>query len=532
VPTYPGIDFLSGPGKFVVGPGSVHPETGNTYEVVSGRIDAVPDVPPSLLAVIQACPDRPQATSSATDEYLDDEATISRYSEWVRRRAPLAVQGERGDETTYKVACRGRDLGLSPTVVLAILETEGGWNSRCSPPWNEEDLRSKVAHAYKYARGAIGNAHPAADFDPIASALVGAPIENHNLTGSNRRDAVIFEPVDLSIFPEPSQVPMLFGDRIAVGYPNILYGDGGQGKSLLALALATCIAAGKPFCGMTMPVGPVVYIDWELSRDGQLGRAYKIARGLGLGAPPKGLLYLSPESNLPRLIDAAKAWVTTNKPALVVVDSMGPAAGGRPEDSEEAIQLFNAVRSLGVTSLILDHQAKMQAGHEYRNKTVFGSVYKFNLSRSVLHLERVSSAPGELRLLIRHTKSNFGPYAREFGLVVKFTADSTTFLQTDPATDPEYAKALPARAKITAFLTEHGPATASALASGTGEQESTVKNECTRLRKEGLIREAGKDGRKTLWGPCSGPVTASADQSSGTSGRPACNYADILGGGS
>ncbi len=38
------------------------------------------------------------------------------------------------------------------------------YNPRCQPPWNENDLNKKCENAFKYARGAAGQATPEAAF--------------------------------------------------------------------------------------------------------------------------------------------------------------------------------------------------------------------------------------------------------------------------------------------------------------------------------------------------------------------------------
>jgi len=50
-----------------------------------------------------------------------------------------------------------------------------------------------------------------------------------------------------------------------------IYGDGANGKSHFALTLATCVAAGLPFCSMNTFKGPVFYVDFELDED-EIGR--------------------------------------------------------------------------------------------------------------------------------------------------------------------------------------------------------------------------------------------------------------------
>ena len=72
-------------------------------------------------------------------------------------KTPGAVQGENGDNHTFRVACSMRDFGLSEAKTLAVM---AGWNLKCDPPWCDDDLRSKVEHAYQYAKREPGNRLP------------------------------------------------------------------------------------------------------------------------------------------------------------------------------------------------------------------------------------------------------------------------------------------------------------------------------------------------------------------------------------
>ena len=172
---YRGIDFLS-EGSYVVGPGSLHPDSGLPYLIASGSPDLIMDAPQSLLDVLK----KPEVDASALKPkgealkaYLDnDEQTVRRFSHYLDNVASPAIQGENGDSTTYKVACFGRDLGLSPQKTFELMAAPGlpghpGWNYRCEPPWSDEELREKVLHAYRYGQSQIGAKAPQADFDKI-----------------------------------------------------------------------------------------------------------------------------------------------------------------------------------------------------------------------------------------------------------------------------------------------------------------------------------------------------------------------------
>lgn len=67
---------------------------------------------------------------------------------------PPAVQGQSGDAATFKVCCR-LVRGFSLTEEQA-LEALGAWNSRCSPPWQERELRAKLASASRSGKEPFG----------------------------------------------------------------------------------------------------------------------------------------------------------------------------------------------------------------------------------------------------------------------------------------------------------------------------------------------------------------------------------------
>ena len=68
---------------------------------------------------------------------------------------------------------------------------------------------------------------------------------------------------------------------------TLLYGDGGCGKSLLALAMAMSVASGVPILGMTPTrVVPVLYLDWESAANDHAERARAIHAGTGTDLDP------------------------------------------------------------------------------------------------------------------------------------------------------------------------------------------------------------------------------------------------------
>lgn len=67
---------------------------------------------------------------------------------------PPAVAGSHGDAATFRVCCRlVRGFALTDDEALGVL---ADWNDACSPPWSQEELRSKLIAARRYGREPIG----------------------------------------------------------------------------------------------------------------------------------------------------------------------------------------------------------------------------------------------------------------------------------------------------------------------------------------------------------------------------------------
>ena len=152
-----GVD-VRGTGGYVVGPGSEIPEGEYTVINKGAKIAQAPQ------ALIDLCS---QKVTRAGDYAvpagdLDVMENVERAKEYLGGNAPLAVEGEGGDQTTFAVAARVRDMGISEEMCGELMADE--WNSRCSPPWSGDELGVKVNNAYKYSSGKIGGDTAEAQF--------------------------------------------------------------------------------------------------------------------------------------------------------------------------------------------------------------------------------------------------------------------------------------------------------------------------------------------------------------------------------
>ncbi len=158
----PGLD-IRGRGGYILGCGSMI--NGIPYKVVDidSRILPMPDaIEARLIAHVER-----QPANDAAVAHVDSDRARDRAIEYLKK-APLAVEGSGGDSQTYKVAARLKDLGCDPVQAEELISEH--WNPRCTPPWNEDELREKITHAYRYGVEAPGIAAPEAVFTEALAA--------------------------------------------------------------------------------------------------------------------------------------------------------------------------------------------------------------------------------------------------------------------------------------------------------------------------------------------------------------------------
>lgn len=151
-----GVDVRSR-GGFVVGPGSKI--DGNAY-TLTRRILPVP-APDWLVSRLGFDVERPRADTRPLDG-VDPDRAAARAIEYLKT-APVAIEGQGGDLTTYKVAAKLKDMGVTAAEAQHLLWAH--WNDRCDPPWAPDEIEAKVVHAYRYGREQPGAAAPEAVFE-------------------------------------------------------------------------------------------------------------------------------------------------------------------------------------------------------------------------------------------------------------------------------------------------------------------------------------------------------------------------------
>jgi hypothetical protein len=297
------------------------------------------------------------------------------------------------------------------------------------------------------------------------------------------------EPIaDLGDLPNYEAIRYRCSPILFDGEPTLIYGPGGTGKSYLGLYLACLIQYN--YLGIydwTPAAGNVLVLDWETSRQIYNRRAWAIKQGLGITDSTERIKYRYCTQPLPTDIAEIQKLVLENKINCVIVDSCGYAAGGDPNAAEVAIRYFNALRSLRVTSLTLDHVSKGLDG----GKSPFGSVYKSNAARSVFQLKKSQDA-GECvyDLGLYHEKVNEGMPLKPIGYKAAFSnnrdgvAIKVVFSASKVSDNPDLAKGLVLADRIVIFLLEYKTAEVKDIANGLEVDENTVKARLNENKKK------------------------------------------------
>lgn len=292
---------------------------------------------------------------------------------------------------------------------------------------------------------------------------------------------------------------------IPIGDTSVLYGDGGSGKSLLALALAMSGLTGAPLAKSerwrVAPLRSVLYLDWESEVEAHHERLRQLQSDHGTGAVVTGLRHLHMARPLSDMVASVCAELAREPTDLVIVDSLAFAGGGEPESAEAAIRTLAAVRQLGqATKLVIAHVSKQSMAATGPARP-YGSVFVYNGPRStILATGAEAGEPGNKTLTVtyNHEKMNDGPKSPPRALTFCFGDRAINVISGEP----DLSKA-PVAYQIRQAL-KTGKASVATIAEKVTSTTDTIRKELSRLEKHGTVLklvEGGKGkGDETIWG--------------------------------
>jgi hypothetical protein len=273
------------------------------------------------------------------------------------------------------------------------------------------------------------------------------------------------------------------------GGPTVLAAHGGSGKTRCAWAIAVTASTGVPVLGeLSGEPCPVLFADYETDADtGEEIRA-SICASAGIVEKP-AIHYRRMVASLPESAATLHREVVRTQAGLVVIDSLGPARGGDPNDAETTIRTFNAARALGVPVLFTDHVTNAEALSGDPKKP-FGSAYTWNLARVVWMMEKVQDEnDNAITVAFVNKKRNNGRMLSRLGFRISFENGSDDqllgirFARQDLSNVPGLAEKLPVRTRIVGLLGRRRQMKIHEIAEELGIPADTVKKTVDRNDK-------------------------------------------------
>lgn len=202
--------------------------------------------------------------------------------------------------------------------------------------------------------------------------------------------------------------------------PTLWFSAGGGMKSWMALALAVTLETGADIgLGTPLQRQHVAYLDWEWDIDQHASRLDQIVtrqeqRDLGVN-----IVYRDCGGRtLRQQVDQVKRMINDEGITYIIIDSASPACG-RASDNDDIVSFFQAIKQLGVGSLVLAHVTKndRQSGDEV--SMAFGGVQWENQARSTWNIRKAQSEQSQVSdIIMTHHKMNAG--ARQPPVTVRF----------------------------------------------------------------------------------------------------------------
>lgn len=367
----PGLDVRSA-GGYVVAPGSVvdagayvsdHPiDSPEVARAPAWLVDRL-----GVGGIRRAAPDDVHRLPDAPD------ASVERAREWLRS-AERSVKGEGGDQAAFRVACRLRDLGMSYEQACELMRSEA-WDYGCG--WRDGRLEEKpIRSAYRYAQNEEGGGRGVVEDDlPLPSTL---PESGTVVPKKGKHSRVIR--ADAFAAEEGSGPGYIIKNLLQRASYAVGFGSPGAGKSFVFLDAGYHVANNKPWMGMNVRGGPVLYLAFE----GYGGLKKRVRALQQKYAKDLGPLYLV-NATMNLRDQAGRQELGSilaelpEAPVLVIIDTLARALMGGDENSAQDVGAFNdAIAKLidhtGACVLLIHHSGKNKAAGARGSSAILGAI--------------------------------------------------------------------------------------------------------------------------------------------------------------
>ncbi len=288
-------------------PPSIHPDTGQAYEWI-GDWRRLPILPTSLLRLWESLRHTPSAP---------------------KQRPAAGQQVKAGGRNDYLTSLGGsmRRVGMSEESISAALLAQNA--ETCSPPLERVEV--------------LRIARSMARYQPIQSDGRGIPLANTPVkTPASAPPVTPFLIPAAEAIKNVTKAEELVENFLEKRAYAVLFGPSGAGKTFVALDIALCVAAGRPWAGKKTSQTSVVYLNGEGQRGmGKRIKAWLIHNELLDTEVPFYLtrhsLLLTEQEQIEKLIHEARSVDAK----LIVVDTLARNFEGNENDASD-MSTFNA----------------------------------------------------------------------------------------------------------------------------------------------------------------------------------------------
>ena len=278
------------------------------------------------------------------------------------------------------------------------------------------------------------------------------------------------------------------------GLPNIIYGEKGVSKSTLALVFYTCLVLpwhDNPL-ELVVPERSIktLMLDWET--EGDIIQYYAKRLQTGMSLPPFAVNYRRCALPLADDIEQIQRHISNIGAEVIIVDSLGAAAGGDLKAPEIALNFFTGLRRLKTSSLILAQTSKDE---DSKRKRIFGSVYFEYYARNIWELcksEAISDEEFDVALF--HRNANLSAPLKPIAFHLHYNESGLSVDRTS-VDIREFRAKMSASVKVLDAL-KKGALSAEEISDITEISTDTIRVSLSRLKKRGKVvsLERGKWG--------------------------------------
>ncbi len=230
--------------------------------------------------------------------------------------------------------------------------------------------------------------------------------------------------IELKEMESRKEAPYILEPWVAASGATVMYGAGGLGKSLIALAMGISVSTGVPIFGkVPQVVGPVMFYDYEDDYHTHVDRMHAVCRSFGIPIEQVDIHYHTLVAPVVRSKTEMHKRATEVGAVLGILDSVGMGRGGSAITAEDTIRMFRALREIDIPFLTIDHVSKESIDKKGGQVDAYGSIYTMNSARLAWSLSLQDSNDGDTRIHCINRKANHVRKAPPQTMSIKYHND-------------------------------------------------------------------------------------------------------------